>query len=345
METEINKWYKTRKFIEDKVNKWKTETLPEGIESFKSFVKDIVNNSFISDEDKFKLLKGTITYFERYNLTETYHESYLDAKYNLNQISLKSDKIPSDDKEDAFYKWLKVCINSQNDPNIDFYFKKETKNLAKEEQVKKILFDNKGKLRDMFKENEWQIRLRKIRTWFLKRYDWVTAIKLHFSLTNTSKFECLDIIFLRFQCATLVGFIPLLFESKTWMLPLEFKWPEIGSISLILFLLALLYLSYDCSKVTGGDRGISTFGRALLVLFVFGVLPSLFYSFIFCGILSYQFIDFEKALYNDFYLRSLCSYLQWGFSPKIITFFAFIALSIGTLIQTIWEEKAVTEPL
>lgn len=323
-------------------------------------VKDEVNTAFKKlyeynllefperEKNNFVKLQHYKRFIELRGFQQIWWKPYMKTKYYLKELVLNGEinaNVSEEEKkqaeEEAFYDWLKVCVNPQNDPNIDFYFKKE--NLAKEDEVKKILFEQ-GKLRDMFKENEWQIRLRKIRTWFLKRYDWGTAKKLHCNLTDKSKFEFLDVVFMRLQCATLVGFIPLLFESKTWTLPLKFKWLEIGSISLILFLLTLLYLSYDCSKAGGGERGISTFRRALIVLFV-GVLPSLFYSFIFCGILSYYFIDFGEAVYNDFDLLSLGSYLQWGFSLKTITFFASVAFSIGILVQIIWEEKAVTEPL
>jgi hypothetical protein len=302
------------------------------------------------EKNNFEKLWRYKMFIEVKELQQMWWEPYIKTKYYLKKLIL-TGKIPADRSEEekkqveeiVLYDWLKVCINPQNDPNIDFYFKKNKKK-AKEEEIKKILFLDykkdislyrrvkeiffeKGKLRDVFKENEWQIRLRKIRTWFLKRYDWGTAIKLHRSLANKSKFESLDLVFPRLLCATLVGFTPLLFDSETWKLPLRLSLIEIILTFLFSFIFIYIYLSYECLKVAGDEKNISIFRRVLPILLL-GTIASFIFSFIFYGI----------------YIFYVNSYFQWS-SLKIITFFASVALFIGVLIQTIWEEKTVTEPL
>ncbi len=225
----------------------------------------------------------------------------------------------------TFYTW---SIPQPKNPNIDFYFKKE--NLSKEAQVKKILFDDKDRLREIFKKNEWQIRLRRIRTWFLKRYNWITAIKLHHNLRNKGMFEIFDLILLRLLCGILLGFIPLFSLPNIWTLPID-----LNLLILILpAVLVLIYFNYECSKTVGYDIDtLSIFFNRVLPIFFYSILLSFFFSYIFYSVLSGHFIDFESVICKEI------------FPLKIIPFFAIVALSIGVLVQIIWEDKTITEPL
>lgn len=270
-------------------------------------------------------------YIEVKELQQTLWEQYIQTKYYLKELVL-NDKISEEQRkkaeEEVFYDWLKICINPQNDPNIDFYFKKEK--LSKEAQVKKILFDDKGKLREIFKKNEWQIRLRRIRTWFLKRYNWNTAIILHWNLKNKGVFEIFDLIFLRLLCGILLGFIPLFSLPNIWTLPVDLN----SFILIPLAGLVLIYFNYECNKTVGSDiDSISIFINRVLPIFVYSILSSLFFSYIFYSVLSNHFINFESVICKEI------------FPLKIIPFFAIVALSIGILVQIIWEDKTITEPL
>lgn len=142
--------------------------------------------------------------------------------------------------------------------------------------------------------------------------------------------ESLDLIFPRLLCATLVGFTPLLFDSETWKLPPGLSAKEIIFTLLLSFISVYIYLSYECSKVAGDEKNISIFRRVLPIL-LWGTIASFIFSSIF------------YVIY--FFYLNLNSYFQWHSSLNIITFFASVALFIGILIQIIWEEKTVTEPL
>lgn len=313
--------------IKEKFKEWNCQ-IPEDIDSF---VTDSLERLDSNKIQVFQDLSEYVAYLEYYDLIDFRILKYLEAKYHLNQIALYSDKISQKEKDIIFFEWLRICINPQNDPNIDFYFKKE--NLSKEDEIKNILFDKQDKLREIFKTNEWQIRLRKIRTWFLKRYDWKNAIKLHHNITNKSKFELLDIVFLRLQCSTLIGLIPLLFNSDAWILPLNLSWLVLIPIFFILAILVLLYFVYECSKVVGSEMNTKKIFTRVFPIFFLGLLLSFFFSSILYLMLSADLINFKGAIYKDFYLF------------RIIPFFAIFSLSIGIIIQLIWEEKTVTEPL
>ena len=271
-------------------------------------------------------------------------ESYTRTKYYLKELALRNKSLSAEDREECFYDWLKICVNPEKNPNYDFYFEKER--LDHEKQVKEILFDEKGVLRDIFKRLAWQIRLRKIKIWFLKRYDWRTAVKILRSLENRRMFDFVDLIFPRLLCAILIGFIPLIpliMTEEVWRLALGLNWWEIGVIFPSAFIFVLLYFRYECFKT---DRKIKSLPRAFKVG-LWGVSASLFFSAIFCIMFSHHFIDFESVAHDGlWYVR----YLNLGpfflaFHGKIIIFFAAIALLIGILIQVIWEEKTITEPL
>lgn len=283
------------------------------------------------EKNDFEKLWNYKKYIEVKELQQTLWKPYIQTKYYLKELFL-NDKISEETKkqaeEEVFYDWLKICINPQNDPNIDFYFKKE--NFSKEEQVKKILFDDKDRLREIFKKNEWQIRLRKIRTWFLKRYNWNIAIKLHQNLRNKGMFEIFDLILLRLLCGILLGFIPLFSLPNIWTLPivlnLFYLIPLAGFV--------LIYFSYECSKTVGGDKDtLSIFFNRALPVFCYSILLSFFFSYILYSILSNHFIDFKSVICREIY------------PLKIIPFFAIVALYIGILIQIVWEDKTITEPL
>lgn len=258
------------------------------------------------------------------------------------------------DKEAAFYDWLKICINPENNPNYDFYFEMHKK-LDKEKEVKGILFDEKGALRGTFTEPAWRIRLRKIKIWFQKRYDLITAWKIEINLIGKkmlplyliSLLLSLKIFFpIRLSCAISIGFIPLLVESGVWEVALRLSWADIGPISGLALLIIFLYFLYECSKVTGGGKSVKSLLRTGGIVLC-GVLVSVGLSTILCGMFSHHFIDFTNALADwSWYVL----YVNLGpyflaFHGRIIIFFATAAFLIGTFIQVIWEEKTITEPL
>jgi hypothetical protein len=286
-------------------------------------ISETIENLHNKNVDELQIFTGlhdSIKYIDIFHeLKEIYPISYLDAKFHQKNIALNSDKIPIEEKNDAFYDWLNVCINSKNDPNIDFYFEKQKPPLSKEDEIKNILFKN-GELRDIFKNDEWQIRLKKIKTWFLKRYDLTTSKKIHRNLINRQRFEWVDFFFLRLICAILVGFIPFIFNPEIWDM-------HINSLHLILSIvlisLIFLYFVYECSKVIDNEKSIIDICARVIPIFFYGLLASFLFSFVFYRVFS------EDSAF-----------------PIIIGFFlAIIAYFIGVLVQVIWEENTVAEPL
>jgi hypothetical protein len=299
--------------------------------------KELYENKLMEFPDREKNDFIKLSYYKRFieikELQQNWWEPYLKTKYYLKELVIegRTQGIGVEDinkhEDEVLYDWLKVCINPEKDPNFDFYFQKET--LSKEEEVKKILFD-KGKLRERFDKNEWQIRLRRIRTWFLKRYNWTAAILLHRNIKNKGMFEIFDLVFLRLLCGILVGFLPLFSLPDIWKLPVDLN----ISIPITLAVLVLIYFNYECYKTVGSDiDSISIFFKRVIPIFIYGIFLSLFFSYIFYSVLSSHFIDFESVICKEIY------------PLKIIPFFAMVALSIGIIIQIIWEDKTITEPL
>lgn len=295
--------------------------------------KDIINPKSLEDIDDLIKYRDFLVFKGYHN---EYWETYTRTKYFLKNKIINNyinESIDKKEKEKAFYDWLKICINPQENIDYDFCFKKCKKN--KEKQVTDILFKDyeKGVLRNIFKTPEWQIRLRKIRTWFLKRYDRKTAKKIHKNLIEKSWLESLELAPLRLICSILIGFIPLIFDSETWTLPLKLNWLVIIPSVLILTALVLIYFMYDCFIAIGGEIDTKNIIKRVFSTFLWGLIFSFIFSIIIYIILSRNFINFEKAIYKDF------------IPLRIIALFAVVALFIGILVQTIWEEKAVTEPL
>lgn len=308
---------------------------------FNEIIKKTVDDAIKDDEtfgnfpynekDNFDKLAHYKRYIEIKELQQIWWEQYIQTKYYLKELVL-NNKISEEEKKDGeervFYDWLKICINSENDPNIDFYFQK--RELSKEEQVNQILFDDKGKLRKTFENNEWQIRLRRIRTWFLKRYNLYTAIKLHQNLRNKGLFEIFDLMLPRLVCAILLGFIPLFSLPNIWTLPIDLKLLYLIPLAGFVF----IYFIYECSKSVAGDKDtLSISLNRVPPIFLYSIFWSFFFSYILYSILSNYYIDFNNVVCTEIY------------PLKIIPFFAIVALDIGILIQIIWEDKTVTEPI
>jgi len=100
--------------------------------SITGFVEETLKES---NGETFKKLKDFIEYVELYGLKDIMPESYIDAKYNLKELAIRNSALSDHDREEAFYDWLKICINPQKEVNYDFYFEKNK--LDKENEVRK----------------------------------------------------------------------------------------------------------------------------------------------------------------------------------------------------------------
>ena len=302
------------------------------------------------------------SYIEIEGYQQRYWEVYIETKYYLKELAVINKCELKKSNELALYDWLKICMNLQNNPNYDFYFEKNS--LDKEEEIKQILFENNGKgdLRDIFKDNgqichEWQIRLRTIAFWFLRRYNWFETRKI-LKQSNKCKPDMIILIFPRLFGAILIGFLLIVSSDNIikFAEPTQFNlWWYIGNG--VIFLAPSLYLFHECRKTMGNaalekcsqeavhnlkniwGRSknkylIHKMGTILSVLQTirFRIIPVLIFGLLYSGTLS---VILTKA--------GLLGSTEWNLQR--ILFYALFAFLIGVFIQLIWEEKTVTEPL
>jgi len=290
-------------------------------------------------KENFAILFQCKYFIEGKALTLRCWETYTKVKYYLKELALNQIQDKFDIlKEEAFYHWLKICINPQREVNYDFYFEKNK--LDKEEEVRRILFeeDGKGRIRDIFTKDDWQIRLRTIADWFLKRYDIATARKIYKNINPHFK-TCFDKVKLwvpRLIGAVFIGFLPLIMGQEIWELPLKLGWCWTVILSILSGGFAYLYLTLECYYITKKNKGV--WGRAFKILCI-GVLYSLIFALFITSIMGKHFIVSDELMRKgvDFFG------IQIFFNNVI--FFASAALLIGIFIQIFWEEKTITEPL
>ncbi len=324
--------------IEEKIEKTLKELKQEGIysEDFKCYPD---NNS-----TDFEKLINYKLFLEIKNIQTNLWESYTKTKYYLKELASEDGKVPDKSKEIIFYEWLKICVNPQGEKNYDFYFEKNK--LDKENEVKGILFENNGDgpLKDTFTQQDWQIRLRTIADWFLKRYDSKTASKILKNIQSPYKniFDRIKLLTPRLWGAIFIGFLPLIVGQETWDLPLKFLnvspetgWIWVAALSALFVLISFGYLIIECYNITRNT--ITAIKRAGFVC-----LEGFLISLIFSSIIVYVMGEYSVSE----------SLKVWGWNPlgrKIfsanILFFASAALLIGIFIQVFWEEKTITEPL
>jgi uncharacterized membrane protein len=322
----------THQEIKKKIKEW-DESLPKGIYSF---VEDTLSDS---DGEVFEKLKDFVEYVDLYGLRDLRIKDYIDAKFHLKRLALKNynnKKISDDDKELAFYDWLKICVNPQQDANYDFYFEKN--GLDKEDEVENILFEKDGNLREIFKKPDWQIRLKKITDWFLKRYDIDTARKILKNVNSPYKnwLDTIKLLIPRLWGAIFIGFLLLIVGEETWKLPLQLHWSWVISLSAGFLIITFGYLIVEANNIIHNTK--KAFQRARFI-FVLGFLISLIFSCIIVFVMGTHFVNDKNLRVEgwDFLGRLM-------FSENII-FFATAALLIGIFIQIFWEEKTITEPL
>jgi hypothetical protein len=281
----------------------------------------------------FDKLNNFVEYVELYGLKDRLPESYIKAKHRLKEIAVQDNiSLNNKKREIAFYDWLKICINPQKEASYDFYFEKN--NINKEQEVKEILFDKNGNLREIFKNEDWQIRLRKISDWFLKRYEITTAKKILKSI-KSSFLDKLKLYLPRLWGAIFIGFLPLIMGQETWDLPHKLHPVSVILLSLVFFAVAIIYLTNECyniirDKAESELRALKVGGR--------GALISVIASFFICLSIGEDSVHVD---YSKIYLNLSAGMSIW----KNILFFASSALLIGIFIQVFWEEKTITEPL
>jgi hypothetical protein len=110
-------------------------------------------------------------------------------------------------------------------------------------------------------------------------------------------------------------------------------------VLVIIPVISYVYLIYECFDAISGEMNTKRIVRRVIKIFGWGLSFSLLSSIFFYCIHSCYFI------YSGYFISGWSCYNDNYSALKIISFYAIIAFSIGMLIQTIWEDKTVTEPL
>jgi hypothetical protein len=98
------------------------------------------------------------------------------------------------------------------------------------------------------------------------------------------------------------------------------------------FLLSFFYFFFECSKIIRGSLPRNHFNSKI----IHRIFPILLWGFGWSIVYSYTFL----YIYNSINLLSSSTF-NW----KTILFYASFSFFIGILIQLLWEEKTVPEPL
>ena len=293
-------------------------------------------------KDNYNKLQEYKLFIEIEGLQLRWWESYITVKYHLKRLACENTCNDKKINEEAFYEWLKICVNSKKEPNYDFYLEK--KELNKEVEVTQILFEDNetDDIRNIFKDDdgqirdEWQIRLRTIASWFLKRYNLSTAMKI-LKNCNTNRFDQINLILPRLWVAIFIGFLPLLFNQGTWELALNLGlWCIL--ISFLLIAISISYLKFECYNITRNEKTAKKRGKFVGIC---GLIISLFISTIIVISKGEFFVGHDYKT-NGLNVVGHIIFLE---DILFILIFASAALLIGIFIQIFWEEKTITESL
>jgi len=226
--------------------------------------------------------------------------------------------------------WLKCCLSEKCD-YVFSILSAECINISREEDLLKIITGNV--VTNCLSTEAKKYYLAVCINFLLKRYNWIEACKLfkkHHKMIHWNLFE---LLLPRMLSAILVGII-LIVSSGDLM---KFSDGILNSsyfyyFLIFTFLLSFFYFFFECSKIVRGSLPKNHFNSEIIRR----IVPILLWGFCWSIIFSYIFL----YVYNS--VNSLSySTLNW----KTILFYASFSFFIGILIQLLWEEKTVPEPL
>jgi len=148
----------------------------------------------------------------------------------------------------------------------------------------------------------------------------------------------------RLIASLIIGFLPLVLAKDIWLFAFSRNWPELTFMTLSGLLLSFVYIRHEVFKSLGEKHLASAWRRSIRL---FG--RSLAYSF---GI-GYLLMDWFGEFFLNAALKQMTyadiSPVLWGFLGciplKPLCLFLAMALMLGVILQMIWEEKPITEPL
>ena len=226
----------------------------------------------------------------------------------------------SDNQVNWQHYWFNCCISDK----CDYIFSiLKSKDIDREEDLKKIC-SHKSELWSVRGDDEMQYYINLCIVFFLKRYNLFGAALLCFN--NFSVINFVNIFLPRLAGAILIGFIPIATSEdiRNFANDIQLNILLYAVVVAVMLLISYIYLLFECHKTIREPKvSIMCTKRSLLVLGV-GFIESMVFS---------------SALIIINFLRN-----EW-WCWKTVLFFATFAFLIGILIQLLWEEKTVTEPL
>ena len=217
--------------------------------------------------------------------------------------------------------WFRCCISDKC--NYIFSILK-SKNVDREEDLKRIC----NPCSELWKERgdeEMQGYVDMCIDFFLKRYNLGAAYHLWRNNPPITNMGFFKLLLPRLLSAILIGFIPIATSEELQIFTVE-KQSSILYYCIIMLLISIIYIIFECHKTIRKTVVERHWWLRIVPVLVLGLSYSLIFSYILTTI--------------GFLVKE-----GWNGSLEIVLFYAMFAFLVGILIQLLWEEKTVTEPL
>jgi len=215
--------------------------------------------------------------------------------------------------------WFKCCISEKC--NFIFSYLHQ-KNVDREDDLEKIC-NHDSQLWKKLGDERMKRYLDTCIDFFLIRYDLPGAFCLYRKYPDKININLVKLFYPRLFSAILLGFFLIAISGNTITFA-ELNQSKLFVSSVLLIVASVVYFTYECySRIRGTIVNKGYKSRIFFVL-LFGGIYSIILSIVFNmgGFLGNEELNFAKVI-----------------------FYAMLALFIGILIQLLWEEKTVTEPL
>lgn len=160
--------------------------------------------------------------------------------------------------------------------------------------------------------------------------------------SRRDKLPYFQLFFPRLLGATVVGFMPLVFDTTPWQIGSDSGWLTIILIGALAYLASVVYLHLDAHKMLATIRSSEwkSILRAASQLFWIGLMQSVTIAVVVSTLLSP--VVWRRGMRG---IMLDCSVGSVGIYPTLIFLWAGIALFIGAFAQLLWQARRITEPL
>lgn len=218
--------------------------------------------------------------------------------------------------------WFRCCISDKC--NYIFSILK-SKDVDREEDLKKICNCN-SELWKARGDDEMRGYVDVCIDFFLKRYNWTDAYHLYRNNSPIVHINAFKLLFPRLFSAILVGFLPIAtsYEIQKFAEGIQSDILVYPLVISVISGLSISYLLFECHKTIRGTAVKKQCSERIAPVLAGGLLFSLFFS---CGFTIVGFLG------------------EGDWCLARVIFYAMFAFLVGILLQLLWEEKTVTEPL